>query len=121
MLNNERFKKMSKVIPMSIYVRGDSEYLEENLEFNPVEYAEYLTDEFEKEIGYTTVCICRDFRFWNGGDGYGCGNTVVGINGFGFAKTLKNAMEAVAWLATNGKEFPSSEEIKFVFDTLEEN
>ena len=63
---------------------------------------------------------CRsDFRYWNGGPGYGHGHVAVEIIGYGTVKTEADAKKAVAWLAANGKDFPSSDEIASAFEAEE--
>ena len=61
----------------------------------------------------------RDFKYWNGGAGYGHGHVAVEIIGYGTVKTEADAKKAVAWLAGEGKDFPSSAEIEAAFEAEE--
>lgn len=58
----------------------------------------------------------REFSYWNGGAGYGHGKVAVEIIGYGTVKTEADAKKAVAWLAGEGKDFPSSDEIESAFE-----
>jgi len=65
--------------------------------------------------------IESDYRYWNGGKGYGH-LAVVRIDGYGVVKNKKEARSAVIGLAglPSEPDFPSSEEIDLVFERVEE-
>ena len=67
-------------------------------------------------------CVCRlvpDFSYWNGGPGYGKGLVAVEILGYGPVSNQQQAAVAAAWLARNGKEYPSRVEIETAFSKAE--
>jgi len=70
----------------------------------------------------TDWCVCRimsDWDYWNGGPGYGKGLVAVEILGYGTVSTQQQAAVAAAWLARNGKEYPSRVEIETAFSKAE--
>ena len=70
----------------------------------------------------TESCVCRlvaDWNYWNGGPGYGKDLVAVEILGYGTVSTQQQAAVAAAWLARNGKEYPSRVEIETAFEAAE--
>ena len=69
---------------------------------------------------FLAVQFRSEFSYWKGGPGYTHGHVAVEIVGYGTVKTAADAKKAVAWLAKEGKDFPSSEEIESAFEAEEE-
>jgi hypothetical protein len=70
----------------------------------------------------TESCVCRlvaDWNYWNGGPGYGKGLVAVEILGYGTVSNQQQAAVAAAWLARNGKDYPSRVEIETAFSKAE--
>ena len=70
----------------------------------------------------TESCVCRlvaDWNYWNGGPGYGKDLVAVEILGYGTVSNQQQAAVAAAWLARNGKEYPSRVEIETAFEKAE--
>jgi hypothetical protein len=70
----------------------------------------------------TDWCVCRimaDWNYWNGGPGHGKSLVDVEILGYGTVSNQQQAAVAAAWLARNGKEYPSRVEIETAFEKAE--
>ena len=83
-----------------------------------VNYQEAVDEAYDGRA-FIAVEPRTDFRYWNGGPGYTHGHVAVEIVGYGTVKNEAEAKNAVAWLAGEGKDFPSSDDITSAFEAEE--